>query len=180
MEIIKTIGIGLGVLTLLAVLIVFSFNLLVKILVNERTELVAKHTCNNHVLEFYNHSFNDGGGDRDNLVIYFDGRLILNDRRKNGVIFGSAPFPADPKLRTGWIVKTYLPDAQGTNLADEKNIYINPTEFTQQEFDELIKCYEQNKNTIDQAIIQLGHPWNYRIARIIYGVIPPKPFESLK
>ena len=56
MEIIKTIGIGLGVLTLLAVLIVFSFNLLVKILVNERTELVAKHTWNNHVLEFYNNS----------------------------------------------------------------------------------------------------------------------------
>ncbi len=157
------LGTILGSLLILSTLLVLAFNTLVALLINERKTPIIRYACGGGDLEFVDHAWSDAGGRRHKLLLLYQGKAVVTSD-------WPLVIPKQNTMPPNWVIKAYDPQAIPGNTIFATNLLVDPLQFSQSEFEEIVRCYEQHRQTIDQAIAAID-PNNdrLRIGSIIYA-----------
>jgi len=157
------LGTILGGLLILSILVVLAFNALVALLVNERKTPIIRYACGGGDLEFVDHAWSDAGGRRHKLLLLYQGKAVVTSD-------WPLVIPKSNTMQPNWVIKAYDPQAKPGNTIFATNLFVDPLQFSRSEFEEIVRCYERHRSSIDQAIAAID-PNNdrLRIGTIIYA-----------
>jgi hypothetical protein len=163
------ISIFLGIVSGLALILVLGFNALVALLVNEKKTTMGRYACGSEELIVIDHALSDAGGRRHFLILEYADKTILKTSYPQ---IGTGSFPEPDKVPSSWVVKTYHANPSPGYSASANNIFVDPAYFSQSDFDEITRCYEQYRPDIERGI-EATDPENdhLQIHRIIYGTL---------
>jgi len=100
--------------------------------------------------------------------------------------------PINPSDRAKLIIKTFYTEPDESNWT----VYVNPSEFSQTEYEQIVSCYEVNRQKIEDTLktSQISPDWarnslaqtsfgfynrSQRIAHLVYGELPqPQVFST--
>jgi hypothetical protein len=135
------------------------------LLTAEKKELIATWICQTHSLDLFKISWNQGGGRISYPALQFNRKWVsnLSDHKDR------LGFPVEPFRQKGWIIKSYsAPENlhQNIHLDSEWNVYLDPDDFSLEDYQALVSCYETYQDHF--------YPYGYFIKRIIFG--KPDPY----
>lgn len=134
---------------------------------SQDNELVLSHH-NGHTLQLFDHTTVRSIGERNHqAVLLFDGKTVSNQ---------NVGFPLLPEKYPNWLIRNYetvqpSPEQEQTIWT----VYVSPSAFKRDDFDQLVACFDANRTAFDAALISFSMPNNGktgRIGRLVYGEAP--------
>ena len=132
-------------------------------------ELVLSHH-NGHTLQLFDHTTVRSIGERNHqAMLLFDGKTVSSQ---------NVGFPLLPEQYPNWVIQNYVTEPPGPEQEQTLwTVYVSPTIFKRDDFDQIVACFEANRPAFDSALMSFSMPNNGktgRIGRLVYGE-EPKP-----